>query len=140
MTTSNFQKRRYIKFSFLSSFSFLFLPSFLSFFLSSFLSFFSFVRSFVRSFYLSFFLSFFLSSFLSFSLSLALSFFPMVTHTAYPGCQARGGIRAIAASLQHSHSNAGSKLHLPPTPQLMATPDPFPTQQSEGSNLQPHGC
>ena len=33
-------------------------------------------------------------------------------------------IRAAAADVPHSHSNAGSKLHLPPTPQLTATPDP----------------
>ena len=36
-----------------------------------------------------------------------------------------GGLsRAAAAGLHHSHSNAGSKLHLRPTPQLMATLDP----------------
>ena len=29
-----------------------------------------------------------------------------------------------AAGLHHSYSNAGSKLHLQPAPQLMATPDP----------------
>ena len=43
---------------------------------------------------------------------------------AYRHSQARGLIRATAASLYHSHSNAGSKPCLPPTPQLMATPDP----------------
>ena len=31
---------------------------------------------------------------------------------AYGSSQARGGIRAAAASLYHSHSNSGSKLHL----------------------------
>ena len=36
----------------------------------------------------------------------------------------RGGIRAAAASLPHSHSNTGSEQHLQPTPQLMAMPDP----------------
>ena len=40
------------------------------------------------------------------------------------GSQARGQIRGTAASLHHSHSNAGSKPHLPPTPQLTATVDP----------------
>ena len=35
--------------------------------------------------------------------------------------QARGQIGAAAASLHHSHSNVGSKPHLHPTPQLMAT-------------------
>ena len=44
--------------------------------------------------------------------------------SAYGGSQARGLIRAIAASLSHSHSNVGSELHLRPTPQLMAMPDP----------------
>ena len=39
--------------------------------------------------------------------------------------QARGQIRAAAASLCHSLSYAGSKLHLQYTPQLMATPDPL---------------
>ena len=42
---------------------------------------------------------------------------------AYGGSQARGRIGAAAASLHHSHSNAGSKLCLPPIPQLMATLD-----------------
>ena len=37
---------------------------------------------------------------------------------------ARGGIRAVAASLLHSHSNLRSELHLRPTPQLTVTPDP----------------
>lgn len=44
-----------------------------------------------------------------------------------------------AASLHYSHSNTGSKPHLRPTPQLMAAPDPQPTEQSQGSNLCPHG-
>ena len=43
---------------------------------------------------------------------------------AYGGSQARGLIGAIATGLYHSHSNAGSKLHLRPTPQLRATLDP----------------
>ena len=41
---------------------------------------------------------------------------------AYGGSQARGQIRAVAAGLHHS--NTGSKMNLPPIPQLMATPDP----------------
>jgi len=36
----------------------------------------------------------------------------------------RGQTGAAAASLHHSHSNTISKLHLLPTPQLTATPDP----------------
>jgi len=38
--------------------------------------------------------------------------------------QARGLIRAVAASLCQSHSNARSELHLRAAPQLMAMPDP----------------
>ena len=38
--------------------------------------------------------------------------------------QARDWIWATAAILHHSHSNAGSKLPLQPTPQLIAMPDP----------------
>ena len=43
---------------------------------------------------------------------------------AYGIFQARGQIRAAAASLHHSHSNARSEPHLRPTPPLTATPDP----------------
>ena len=45
---------------------------------------------------------------------------------AHGGSQARGLIRAIITSLRHSHSlsNSGSGLHLQPTPQLTAVPDP----------------
>ena len=39
------------------------------------------------------------------------------------GSQATGRMGAVAAGLHHRHSNAGAKLHLQPTPQLMATPD-----------------
>ena len=45
------------------------------------------------------------------------------TLMAHGGSQARGGIRAVAATLCHSHSHAGSKPRLQPT-QLTATPDP----------------
>ena len=38
------------------------------------------------------------------------------TPAAYGGSQARGQIRARAAGLHHSHSNAGSKLCLQPIP------------------------
>ena len=61
------------------------------------------------------------------------------TPKTYRGSQARGLIRATAASLRHSHSNAWSEPQLWPTPQLMATPDPSPTEWSQGSNPQPHG-
>ena len=43
--------------------------------------------------------------------------------TAYGCYQARGPIGVIATGLHHSHSNARSKPHLQPTPQLMAKPD-----------------
>ena len=51
-----------------------------------------------------------------------LPFFgPLPQHMG--GSQARGLIGAVAASLRQSHSNAGSKPRLRPTPQLKATPD-----------------
>ena len=43
---------------------------------------------------------------------------------AYAGSQVRGLIGAVASGLRHSHSNAGSKPHVRPTPQLTAMPDP----------------
>ena len=43
--------------------------------------------------------------------------------TAYGGSQARGLIGAVATGLRQSHSNAGSKPRLQPTPQLTATTD-----------------
>ena len=46
---------------------------------------------------------------------------------AYGASQARGQIRAAAAGLHHSHSNARSKPHLEPTPQLTAAPARFLT-------------
>ena len=41
---------------------------------------------------------------------------------AYGGSQARDQIRAVAASLHHSHSNTRSEPRLRPTPQLTAVP------------------
>ena len=41
-----------------------------------------------------------------------------------------GQIRATAAGLHHRHSNTGSELHLRPTPQLTATPDPYPLNEA----------
>ena len=58
---------------------------------------------------------------------------------AYGSSQARGRVRAVAASLSHSHGNTKSKLCLWPTPQLRAMPDPWPTEQDQGSNPCPHG-
>ena len=51
-------------------------------------------------------------------------FLSRATSAAYGSYQARGGVIVVAASLHHSHSNAGSKLRLWSTPKLMATPDP----------------
>ena len=50
--------------------------------------------------------------------------FSRAAPVAYEGSQARGLIRAVATSLHHIHSNAGSKMRLQSTPQVMATPDP----------------
>ena len=50
-------------------------------------------------------------------------FFSRAAVAAYGGSQARGLIGAIATGLRQSHSNAGSKPLLQPTPQLTATPD-----------------
>ena len=58
---------------------------------------------------------------------------------AYGGSQARGLIGAIVTSLCQSYRNMGSEPCLQPTPQLTATPGPYPTKQGQGSNLQPHG-
>ena len=57
----------------------------------------------------------------------------MATPVAYGISQARGPIGATAAGLQQSHSNVGSKPRLPPTAQLTATPDPWPTEQGQGT-------
>ena len=57
------------------------------------------------------------------------------TPAAYEGFQARDRIRAVAAGQHHSHSNVGSKPHLPPTPQLTATQDPGPTERGQRFKL-----
>ena len=44
---------------------------------------------------------------------------------AYGGSQARGQVGAVATCLHQSHSNAGSKPCLWPTPQLTAMLDPL---------------
>ena len=48
----------------------------------------------------------------------------MAAPVPYRSSQARGQIRAVAAGLHHSHSNASSEPHLQPRLQLVATPDP----------------
>ena len=47
-----------------------------------------------------------------------------VASAVYGSSKAWGPIGAAAAGLHHSHSNLGSKLHLSPMLQLVATPDP----------------
>ena len=51
-------------------------------------------------------------------------FFFRAMPAAHGGSQARDPIRAVAASLHHSHSNTGSEPCLWPTPQLTAMLDP----------------
>ena len=58
---------------------------------------------------------------------------------AYGSSQARGWIRAVAASLRHSHSNTRSELHLWPMPWLVAMPDLLLTRWGQGLNLHPQG-
>ena len=54
----------------------------------------------------------------------------------YRGSQARSPIGAVAASLCHSHSHAGSKLSLRPTPQLTAMPfNPLREARDQTHNL-----
>ena len=53
-----------------------------------------------------------------------LFFFLKAAPTAYWSSGARGWIRATTTYLHHSHSNAGSKPHLHPAPQLTTMPDP----------------
>ena len=53
---------------------------------------------------------------LSLSVSLSLFFRFRAAPVAHGSSQARGRIGAVAASLHHSHSNAGSKLCLRPAP------------------------
>ena len=61
------------------------------------------------------------------------------TPVAHGVSQARGRIGAGAASLHHSHNNSGSEPCLGTIPQLPTMPDAQPTEQGQGSNLQPHG-
>ena len=56
---------------------------------------------------------------------------------AFGSSKARGHIGATAA--RPSHSNMGVEPHLPPTPQLRAMLDPWPTEGGQRSILSPHG-
>ena len=49
----------------------------------------------------------------------------MAIPVAYRSSQARGQIRAAAASLHHGHGHTRSEQHLQPTPQLVAMWDPL---------------
>ena len=62
-----------------------------------------------------------------------------VTSAVYEISQARAWIRATAACLHHSHNNVGANMCLQPTLHHEATPDPWPTEQGQVSNLHPHG-
>ena len=59
------------------------------------------------------------------------------TPVAYESTQARGQIRAAAASLRHSHGNLGSEQHLRPTPQFMAQQFKNPMNIHEDAGLIP---
>ena len=85
---------------------------------------------FLQSHYLPFHQGLHLSSFFFFSLR--------ATPVAYGGPRLGVKFRAAAAGLHHSYSNARSKPHLWPTAQLMASPDPQPTEQGQGWNPHPH--
>ena len=65
-----------------------------------------------------------LGTFYVFILFICLFAISWAAPEAYGGSQARGLMGATAAGLHQSHSNAASKLHLQPAPQLMAMPDP----------------
>ena len=47
-----------------------------------------------------------------------------IAPVSYGSSQVRGQIKAAAADLHHSHSDAGSEPYLLPKPQLVATLDP----------------
>ena len=75
---------------------------------------------------------------LNWSLCLYFIFLFTTTAVVYGSSQTRGQIGAATASLCHSHSNTGSKLHLLPTLQLEAMSDAWPTEWGQGLNLYPH--
>ena len=56
------------------------------------------------------------------------SFF-MAAGAAYGSSQARGWVWAAAVGLHHSDSDARSRLHLQPKPQLWQPPGPYPLSQ-----------
>ena len=64
-------------------------------------------------------------SFFFFKIFIYFKIYFRVTPAAYGSSQARGGIRAAAAGLNHNYSNTRSEPHLRPTPQHTAMPDPL---------------
>ena len=60
------------------------------------------------------------------------------TPAAYRSSWARGQNGAAAAGLHHNHDNTGFQVHLQHTRQCVATPDPYPTEQGQGSNQHPY--
>ena len=119
-----------------------FLPSFLPPFLP-----FSLLSSFFPPSLSSFLFSYFLKSICKFlcvwtltqSLFYECPHFFGATPVAYGGSQARGRVGAAAAGLHHSHSNTGSEPCLQSMLQLVASPDPYPTERDQGLNPHPHG-
>ena len=73
--------------------------------------------------------------FFCFVLVLVLVLLFRVPPMASGSSQAEGQIRATAAGLHRSHSNTGFELHLWPTPQLTATPDPWTHWARPGMEL-----
>ena len=55
-----------------------------------------------------------------------------VTPMAYASSQSKGWIRAATAGHSHRYSNTRSEPPLLLTPQLVATPDPWPTDHDQG--------
>ena len=58
----------------------------------------------------------------------------MATPATYVSSQARGPIRSYSCQPMPQPQHAGTKPHLWPTPQLTATPDPWPTEWGRASN------
>ena len=66
-------------------------------------------------------------------------FYFMASPVVYGSSWARGWIATAAAGLCSNHGNCGSELHLWPTLQLSATPNPLPTEWGQESNPHLHG-
>ena len=84
-------------------------------------------------------LQYFLFKFIFIYVFFCLSVFTRAAPVACGDSQARGPIRATAASLHRSHSNPGSVPLLWPTPQLMVMLDPQPNERGQGWNRHLHG-